>query len=31
MDDGDDVAGRGVDGSAGFRWVGFVVVGGDGA
>ena len=31
MDDGDDVAGKRVDDSAGFRSVGFVVVGGDGA
>ena len=31
MDDGDEVAGRGFDGSGGFRSVGFVVGGGDGA
>ena len=31
MDDGDEVAGKGVDGSGEFRSVGFVVGGGDAA
>ena len=31
VDDGDEVAGKGVDGSAGFRSVGFGVGCGDGA